>query len=333
MKKVIIGAVACLVLVIAGYNVYGVFQAQKAKRVAQIEQQRQAEQEAQRLAEERRWAQERERAEEKAEQERRTVERKIKGEQRLAQYEFLKQARKNSKEDKYVQRRVEAARSLSSPEGLPRNIVQAMQRATYLTIRNNPEDYRGDYTPQSLLRSAKLTDGGANSLMMFSMISTDLKVIEEVIKLGYDINTQNKSGYTALMFASAYNSSEVVEFLLGKGAKSATTEYLSEGNALHVSARYNPKPEVLEVLVKNGFDLEAKDKDGNTALLIATKYNKNLQVVEKLIELGADNQAADSTGNVSYSHALERVERKAPMGRYEFISDEYQNTVLMKLKP
>lgn len=333
MKKIIIAVVACLVLAVAGYNVYGVFQGQKAKRVAQIEEQRQAEQEAKRLAEEKRLTQERQRAQEKAEQEQRLLDAKLKNEQRLAQYDFLKQAQKNAKENKRLQRRIESARSLSNPEGLPSKLVQTIQQATYLTIRNNPDDYRGNYTPQSLLKTAKLTDGGANSLMIFSMVSTDLKVIEEVIKLGYDVNSQNKSGYTPLMFASVYNTPEVVEFLLSKGATKTTTEYLTEGNALHVSARYNPKPEVIETLVNNGFDLEAKDKDGNTALLIATKYNKNLQVVEKLIELGTDIKASDKTGNVAYSYAHERMNLKVPMGRYERISSAYEAEVLDKLKP
>ena len=218
--------------------------------------------------------------------------------------------------------------------GVP--IYTIIQTSTYLMIRNNPSDYIDTYEPpQSIVGRAKLTKGGADTLMMFSIFSTDLKALAELIKIGNDPKAQNKAGFSALMFASAYNTPEVINFLLEQGAELEITEYLSEGNALHIASRLNPKPEVFEALVEAGLDIESKDKDGNTPLLIASQFNQNLQVVEKLIVLGANIEVMNSEGKSAYQYAHDRVDRKRglPFGQFEFISKDYEQSVLTKLRP
>jgi len=338
-KHVVIYSITAVFFLVACYNVYSFFEEkqrvkaqQETQRLEALALKKQQQAKAERQAELEQAQKLQALQQQTIEAEIALTEKKLQQQKRLTEYKTIREAQIQAKDDARLQRRITDARSLNNPEGVPRNILQAMQQATYLTIQNNPDDYRGNYQPQSILKTAKLTDGGANSLMMFAMVNTDVKVIQEVIKLGYEVNTQNKSGYSALMFASAYNTPEVVEFLIEAGADTKTTEYLTEGNALHVSARHNPKPEVIEALVENGFDLETKDKDGNTALLVATKYNKNLQVVETLIELGADIEASDKSGNVAYSYAFERINKKVPMGRFERISKDYEQAILDRLK-
>ncbi|MGH1540683.1 MAG: ankyrin repeat domain-containing protein [Arenicella sp.] len=337
--NILIYAAIAIFFCIALYNVYSAYSEKKrvkaqqeAQRIETLELKKQQQLEAQRQAELEQAQKLQELEQQKLATQLAQAEQKLQQQQKMAEYQATRQAQVQAKEDKRLQRRIDDARTLHNPEGLPSNTVQGIQQATYLTIRNNPKDYLGNYQPQSILKSAKLTKGGADGLMLFSMVSTDLKAIAEVIQIGNDVNAQNKSGFTPLMFASAYNTSEVVSFLIEQGAKKETTEYITEGNALHVASRYNPKPEVVEALIKAGFDLEARDKDGNTPLLLAVKYNQNLQVVEKLVELGADISASDATGNVAYSHALKRTQKKVPMGRFKRVSREYEDLIIGKLK-
>lgn len=342
MKKnlIVYGAIA-LFFFIALFNVYNFFQERRqavldkeAERIANVEKLKADNAEAERKAKIQHEIEMQNLALEKDRKEAELLEQKVRKQERLEQYQLLKDARKSAKKDRRLQMRIESARTHKYiPEGLPSKTTRGIKSATYLTIRNNPKDYTGNFKPNSILKADKLTSGGADGLMLFSMVSTDLKAIAEVIKIGHDVNARNKSGHTPLMFAGAYNSPEVVSFLVEQGADLKLTEYVAQGNALHISARLNPKPETIEKLVALGLDIEAIDKDRNTPLLLATKYNQNLQVVEKLIELGADVNVLDNSSQDAYGYAYERINKRVPMGRYEFISDEYQESVLEQLKP
>ncbi len=339
--NIIVYGIVALFFCVAFYNVYSAYSEKKrvkaeqeVQRLEALELKQKRQRETERLAE-----LEHARKLQKIEQQRLDSERaiqqsKLESQQRIALYEAMKRAKKQAREDEALQRRIESAREHKSiPEGIPGHIEKEILSSTYLTIRNNPKDFIGNYQPQSILNSAKLTKGGADGLMLFSMISTDLKAIEEVIEIGHDVNAQNKTGFTPLMYASAYNTSDVVLFLIEQGADKKTTEYLSEGNALHLAARLNPKPEVVEALVKSGIDVEAKDKDGNTPLLVAAMHNQNLQVVEKLIGLGADINVINSDGKVAYSYAYERVNKLSVLGGFEGISEPYFQSVINIIRP
>ncbi len=339
MKKLITITIAAVIFGIASYNVYNFFQEKQrikaekhAQKIALVEAQRKQKLEAQRQAEIEHQTKLNEIALAKARTEAELLEKKIEQQKRIEQYELLKNAKKAAREDELLQRRISNARKINNYEGLPGNSIDGIKGATYLNIRNNPLDYTGNYKPNSILKLGKLTTGGADGLMLFAMVAENLKSINEMIAIGHDINARNKAGYTPLMFASAYNTPEVISFLIQQGANTNSTEDLTQGNSMHVSARFNPMPETIEQLVKQGMDINATDKDGNTPLLIASQFNQNLQVVEKLIELGADITAANHTGNVAYTYVYERLKLKYPMGKFKSISKDYETDVLALLE-
>ncbi len=138
-------------------------------------------------------------------------------------------------------------------------------------------------------------------------------------------------GFTPLMFASAYNTPKVVQYLIDRGANKEDINVMDEGNALHVAARLNPKPEVLDTLLKNGYDLEATAKEGMTPLILAAKFNQNIQVAEHLALNEARISAVDATGSNAYGYAVERLGRKPSLTRFVFIGDEYNEEVLATL--
>ena len=67
-----------------------------------------------------------------------------------------------------------------------------------------------------------------------------------------------------------------------------------EFTALHFASYYG-HPEIVELLLENGADIEGKDNYENTPLINATWYG-NLKVVKLLLENGADIEAKNIKG-------------------------------------
>ncbi len=88
----------------------------------------------------------------------------------------------------------------------------------------------------------------------------------------YDVNARDGNGMTALMEASILNK--------------------------------NPK--VIEVLIKDGADVNVRLKDdGRTALMLAIMNNKNSEIIEVLLKHGADVKARDEDGSTALDYMKE----------------------------
>ncbi len=84
--------------------------------------------------------------------------------------------------------------------------------------------------------------------------SERLKIAEELIASGYDINAPDSNNWTPLHFAAQANC-----------------------------------PEVVKLLIENGANIEAREVNGNTPLWVATmNSNQGAQAVEILINFGAN---------------------------------------------
>jgi len=93
---------------------------------------------------------------------------------------------------------------------------------------------------------------------------------------------------------------------------------------LMVAAVINPDPEVINLLIKFGAELEDKDPDGLTALMLAARYTENPEVISVLIKAGANTNARDKEGKTALDYAKENkcvYETKA----YEELNDAFNN--------
>ncbi len=68
---------------------------------------------------------------------------------------------------------------------------------------------------------------------------------------------------------------------------------------MFLAADYSKKPEMIELLVKSGADIDGRGKDEMTPLMCAVLgfINDNYDVVKKMIDLGADLNARDNNGD------------------------------------
>ncbi len=92
-----------------------------------------------------------------------------------------------------------------------------------------------------------------------------IKRVEQLLKLGADINTSNYTdGSTALILAARYGYTEVCALLTEKGANMEAKERF--GKTPLIFAAHNGHIETCALLIAKGANIHAKDIHGMTAL-------------------------------------------------------------------
>jgi hypothetical protein len=344
-QRTIFAAVVAVVFLFAGYNLYNYFsnqseiQAQKdlesqkvaadrekrkaaeaeARRQVQAERKREQQKE-ERLAAERRAAQE-------AKRQKDAEEREAKRQEGLAL--------KKKKDNERLQARIELARTPKHIEGLPEETIEKFNSIAARYIRDNPDELlKARFSDKTLhpRRSGKrLLKERTNPLMIYAAINPDIDILHALIDIGIDVNSANKAGYTPLMFAAAYNTPEVVQFLIEQGADISAKAYIHDLNALHIAALFNPKPDVIDALLDARMDIEAKTENEHTALLLAASDNRNLEIVERLATKGADKGVYDTKGRTALKIAEARM-REEEGDSFQRISKDVNRRVLETLK-
>jgi hypothetical protein len=131
----------------------------------------------------------------------------------------------------------------------------------------------------------------------------------------YNINIQNKDGYTALMYASKILTfQEIVKLLLEKDAD-LNLQNKDGDTALIIASDYYHL-DIVKILVKKGASLDSQNNTGNTALILAAN-NGNLDIVKILVEKGANINLKNNYGNTALIYILKKIkiinERKSKL--------------------
>ena len=143
-------------------------------------------------------------------------------------------------------------------------------------------------------------------------------MVTELIKRGADVNKKSSDGVTAL--SSALKKSLKSHPFLGVGTTrydivNALLEAKANPNSYHGRAQipllqsaiifWKTNPELLELLVKHGADINASDKNGNTALMIAAVRNYP-ELASLLLEHGAGKTTENKQGKTALDLAVKR---------------------------
>jgi ankyrin repeat protein len=108
------------------------------------------------------------------------------------------------------------------------------------------------------------------------------------VKSSGDPDQTDKSGRTLLMWAVIEGDAQLVETLIKCGASINSRDKKNGYSALHFAAQ-GQRPEIVNILILAGADLEARDNFGNTALNRATFYSKGKgETVKALLGHGAN---------------------------------------------
>ena len=342
------------VFAFASYNMYQFYLERKeakivevqkleAERVAKAEQVKlQSQEQARKKAEKERLAQEKVEAEKrveaqrlaKSEEEKRLKEleqqeRQLKIDKEREELAQKREQREQEKKELRLAEKIAYARKIDNFDWLSDEFISGIKSSTPAYIRHNKQDlldYQFKFSPYG---KPKLLSASANPLHLYAMVGDRADVVQVLIEIGFDINSVTKEGVTPLHFASAFNSAEMVDILVGEGADLGAKDFLKEYNTLHIASAYNPRPEVVETLVKkHGMDIDMQVQ-GYSPILLASIHNHNFQTIEKLMDLGADVSIIDSEGKDVSMH----LQRKIKSGRFEYrqISREYDEELLNNL--
>ena len=116
------------------------------------------------------------------------------------------------------------------------------------------------------------------------------------------INTPQSHKNTALMRAASKNNTEIMEYLLHKGAN-INAQNKTVDTALIWAAAGNSK-DAVKLLIKKEANLDLAQKDGITALIRAIKDN-NTDIALLLIDAGASLRQTGPRGKTALDYALD----------------------------
>jgi ankyrin repeat protein len=138
-----------------------------------------------------------------------------------------------------------------------------------------------------------------------AVIGADLAKVTALLKSGADCNSKNAEGATALMLAAGVGNLDIVKMLLKAGAEVDATD--ERGWTALMKSLFNYEqncgfPDVLEVLIDAGADIEHQVAYGTRPLMIAAGYGE-ARIVEVLLLAGVDVGAKNEGGRTAKTMA------------------------------
>lgn len=157
----------------------------------------------------------------------------------------------------------------------------------------------------ALIKKDKLLnkrDENRRSALWHSASLGQLEVVKAILKrYRQDLNERDVNGYSPLARATLNGHQSMVELLLKQGADlNVLTE--DKNNILMLSVLSGKKAFIAQ-LIKQGAEINQKNNAGNTALMIAASAGNNA-VIEQLIHAGADMQLRNSDDMNAYQIAI-----------------------------
>src|SRR5258707_1004171 len=145
----------------------------------------------------------------------------------------------------------------------------------------------------------------------------DASLVKLLLDKGADVNTADKSGYTALINAAGEIGSEyatIAELLIDRGA-----DIHAQHDAAIFAAVRNAEPSVVRLLLKKGAPVNATDpRSYDETVLITAAGGASVEALQMLLDAGADLKATNKNGETALMKASTidnrySVETRLPM--------------------
>lgn len=111
----------------------------------------------------------------------------------------------------------------------------------------------------------------AKDPLLAAVQNGDVSAVKALLDQGGDVNLQDDTSRTLLMYATVRNQQAVVQLLLDKGANANARNSNGE-TALTLAAREG-HPEIARALLGKGADVNVEDNSGAAPVVYATQFN------------------------------------------------------------
>ncbi|MCW2293210.1 ankyrin repeat protein [Pseudomonas sp. BIGb0408] len=119
-------------------------------------------------------------------------------------------------------------------------------------------------------------------------------MLDEFIQAGYDLDTADEKGYTALILAAYHGHREAVERLLSAGADACAQD--QRGNTALMGAIFKGEVRIAKRLLDADCSPDQRNGSGQTAAMYAALFQRK-DMLDALANKGADMSAEDAFGN------------------------------------
>ena len=134
----------------------------------------------------------------------------------------------------------------------------------------------------------------------------DVAAVRRLVEAGVDVDAKAAGGESILNNAVIRAGPEIVQVLVDGGANVNAEDNLGR-SVLYEAAEFDPDPEVVRVLVDAGADVNFKYEYGDPILFeAATGFDPNPEIVRILVDAGADVNARDRSGTSALKAAKGR---------------------------
>ena len=132
-------------------------------------------------------------------------------------------------------------------------------------------------------------------------VSGALTIVKMLIRAGAGVCVTDNEGDTCLIRAATFGQTETVRYLVGL-PQVEVDHTTNEGATALYCAVQEEHPDVVQVLIDAGANIEAKDQKGRSAVLVASCAG-TLALVKMLVKAGADVSVTDDEGGTCLSLA------------------------------
>jgi ankyrin repeat protein len=140
-----------------------------------------------------------------------------------------------------------------------------------------------------------------STALMYAIRNGKLECVDELIRLGADVNIINNNGATPLYIALINGNREIVKMLIARGAD---VNAVKDGMPLLHRAIMNKQVECSYELLNSNVNINAQDMNGLTPLHHAVITN-SLELVKALLQKGADSNIINKYGNTPLLNSLQ----------------------------
>ncbi len=133
-------------------------------------------------------------------------------------------------------------------------------------------------------------------------------MLQEFIAAGYDLNTRDGRGYTALILAAYHGQPQAVDLLLKAGANACAED--KRGNTALMGAIFKGELSIARTLINTECSANQRNGVGQTPAMYAALFGR-VELLKALQAKGADLQATDIDGNSAESLARGEIRARA----------------------